>query len=63
MLWRVQKAGFTIAETPIVFTDRRRGASKISQKEIFHAAGTVFRLTFSRNTTPAIKLAPRQSDQ
>jgi len=47
MLWRVQKAGFSIAETPIVFTDRRRGASKISQKEIFHAAGTVVRLAFS----------------
>ncbi len=62
MLWRVQKAGFSIAETPIVFTDRRRGASKISQKEIFHAAGTVFRLTFSRNAAPAVRLAPRQSD-
>jgi len=47
MLWRVQKAGFSVAETPIVFTDRRRGASKISQKEIFNAAGTVFRLIFS----------------
>ena len=47
MLWRVQKAGFQVVETPIVFTDRRRGASKISQKEIFHAAGTVFRLAFS----------------
>ncbi len=47
MLWRVQRAGFRIAETPIVFTDRRRGASKISQKEIFHAAGTVFRLVFA----------------
>ena len=51
MLWRVQRAGFTVAETPIVFTDRRRGASKISQKEIFHAAGTVFRLIFSRPAT------------
>ena len=47
MLWRVQKAGFSVAETPIVFTDRRRGASKISQKEIIHAAATVFRLAAS----------------
>lgn len=31
MLWRVQNAGFSVGETPIVFTDRRRGASKISQ--------------------------------
>ena len=51
MLWRVQKANFTVAETPIVFTDRRRGASKISQKEIFNAAATVFRLLF-KNRTP-----------
>jgi len=46
MLWRVQKAGFKVAETPIVFTDRRRGASKISQKEIFNAMITVVRLLF-----------------
>lgn len=58
MLWRVQRAGFTIAETPIVFTDRRRGASKISQKEIFHAAGTVFRLAFSANGAAAARPAP-----
>ncbi len=63
MLWRVQKAGFSVAETPIVFTDRRRGASKISQKEIFHAAGTVFRLAFSHGAAPAIKPPPRQTDR
>jgi len=62
MLWRVQKAGFSVAETPIVFTDRRRGASKISQKEIFHAAGTVFRLTFSSGVTPAASSATRPID-
>ena len=61
MLWRVQKAGFSIAETPIVFTDRRRGASKISQAEIFHAAGTVFRLAFT-NPSQASKPAPSQLD-
>jgi hypothetical protein len=68
MLWRVQKAGFTVAETPIVFTDRRRGASKISQSEIFHAAGTVFRLAFSGDAavTSASSRQPEQlrpSDQ
>ncbi|MCO6450540.1 MAG: polyprenol monophosphomannose synthase [Caldilineales bacterium] len=47
MLWRIQNAGFSVAETPIVFTDRQRGASKISQNEIIKAAGTVFRLVFS----------------
>ena len=61
MLWRVQKAGFSITETPIVFTDRRRGASKISQAEILHAAGTVFRLAFS-HPGQASKPAPSQLD-
>ena len=61
MLWRVQKAGFSIAETPIVFTDRRRGASKISQAEILHAAGTVFRLAFT-HPGQASKPAPSQLD-
>ncbi len=59
MLWRVQRAGFSIAETPIVFTDRRRGASKISQKEIFHAAGTVFRLVFSTSDPISRPLSSR----
>jgi glycosyltransferase involved in cell wall biosynthesis len=62
MLWRVQKAGFSVAETPIVFTDRRRGASKISQTEIFHAAGTVFRLAFTNNAAAASNTTPRQPD-
>jgi len=48
MLWRVQGAGFDIAETPIVFTDRRQGSSKISRDEIFKAALTVLRLALSR---------------
>lgn len=57
MLWRVQTAGFSIAETPIVFTDRRRGASKISQNEIFKAGSTVLRLALTR---PAPAPVPRQ---
>ncbi len=46
MLWRVLQAGFTVVETPIVFTDRRRGASKISRQEIIKAGATVLRLAF-----------------
>lgn len=46
MLWRVLQAGFTVVETPIVFTDRRRGASKISRQEIVKAGATVLRLAF-----------------
>ena len=48
ILWRVQSAGFDVAETPIVFTDRRQGASKISRDEIFKAGLTVLRLALSR---------------
>lgn len=52
MLWRVQNAGFSVGETPIVFTDRRRGASKISQYEILKAGSTVLRLAFTRTAPP-----------
>ncbi|MBX7236855.1 MAG: polyprenol monophosphomannose synthase [Caldilineales bacterium] len=58
MLWRVQRAGFRVGETPIVFTDRRRGASKISRQEIFKAGSTVLRLVVTNpNETPAAKKA------
>ena len=38
MLVRVQRAGFRIAEVPIVFQDRTLGASKINRSEIYRAA-------------------------
>ena len=38
MLVRVQRAGFRIAEVPIVFQDRALGASKINRSEIYRAA-------------------------
>jgi glycosyltransferase involved in cell wall biosynthesis len=38
MLCRVHRAGFRIAEVPIVFQDRRLGASKINRSEIYRAA-------------------------
>jgi dolichol-phosphate mannosyltransferase len=38
MVYRVHRAGFTIAEVPIIFEDRTRGASKISHSEIYRAA-------------------------
>jgi len=47
MIWRIESAGFTVAETPIVFTDRRRGASKISSNEILKAGSTIVRLAFT----------------
>lgn len=44
MLFYCQQAGWRIGEVPILFEDRRQGASKISQQEIYKAALTVFRL-------------------
>ena len=38
MVWRVDQAGFSIAELPIQFTDRCAGTSKIESSEIFKAA-------------------------
>lgn len=52
MLWRVENASFRVTEMPIVFTDRRKGSSKISQHEIMKAAWTVVRLLFRRKPIP-----------
>ncbi|HEC22634.1 MAG TPA: polyprenol monophosphomannose synthase [Chloroflexi bacterium] len=48
MLFLVQQAGFSVGEVPIVFEDRKRGRSKISQQEITKALYTVFRLSWRR---------------
>jgi hypothetical protein len=37
-----------VGEIPIIFANRERGASKISQREIFKAMYTVTRLAISR---------------
>jgi dolichol-phosphate mannosyltransferase len=50
MLYLVQNGGWSIGETPILFEDRLRGKSKISQKEIYRAVQTVARLLRSRVT-------------
>ena len=44
MIYYVQQAGFSVGEVPIVFEDRRRGTSKISQSEVTRAMQTVLRL-------------------
>jgi len=44
MLHRVQQAGYRVGEVPIVFVNRRHGASKISRREIVRALATVVRL-------------------
>jgi len=49
LLTRCERAGLTIVEVPITFTDRTLGQSKISRQEIFRAMLTVFRLAGRRS--------------
>lgn len=48
MLFLCQRRGWQIGEVPIIFEDRRKGATKISRQEVFKAQYTVFRLFFRR---------------
>lgn len=48
MLYRTQRLGYRVGEVPIIFENRRRGASKVSRREIYRAVYTVFRLRFRR---------------
>jgi len=48
MIFYVQARGYRIGEVPIVFEDRRRGTSKISQTEVWRALQTVGRLSLQR---------------
>ena len=48
MIFYVQRRGYTIGEVPIIFEDRRRGTSKISQNEVYRALQTVQRLSVRR---------------
>jgi dolichol-phosphate mannosyltransferase len=53
MLYRCQRRGWQVGEVPILFENRRRGASKISKQEVFKAMQTVFRLARERVFFPA----------
>lgn len=46
LIYHCQRQGWRIGEVPILFADRRHGASKISKQEIYKAVYTVFRLRF-----------------
>lgn len=50
LLFRCVRAGGTVAEVPIVFVDRRYGASKLSKRIIFEAIGHLFTLAWRRVT-------------
>jgi dolichol-phosphate mannosyltransferase len=48
MLYLCRRAGCRMGETPIVFEDRRYGASKINRAEAFAAIGIILRLGVRR---------------
>jgi dolichol-phosphate mannosyltransferase len=48
MLYRVQRQGWRVGEVPIVFENRRLGASKISKSEIAKSIAMVLRLAGAR---------------
>jgi dolichol-phosphate mannosyltransferase len=57
MLYRCQRRGWQVGEVPILFENRRRGASKISKQEVFKAMQTVFRLAQERVFSPTNQVA------
>src|SRR5665647_991054 len=54
MLFRVEQRGCKVGEVPIIFEDRRLGASKISRNEIFRALKTMLRLAPRRLTKKSV---------
>jgi glycosyltransferase involved in cell wall biosynthesis len=52
MLFRVERRGWKVGEVPIIFQDRRMGASKISRSEIVKAARMVLWLVIDTHLRP-----------
>jgi dolichol-phosphate mannosyltransferase len=52
LAWRTWILGFQIAEIPIVFTERREGASKMSRRIVAEALSRVFGWSLSRRRPP-----------
>ncbi len=46
ILYRVEKAGLTVAEIPIIFVERQAGKSKINRIEVYKTLATLGRLRF-----------------
>lgn len=53
ILWRLKRVGARMAETPIVFVDRREGCSKINQREAVAALWILGRLGLENWLLPA----------
>jgi dolichol-phosphate mannosyltransferase len=49
LLYRAYRGGARIAEYPIIFHDRTKGASKLGRREIYLGAINLIRLKFSRD--------------
>lgn len=59
MTYRAHKSGFRIAEEPIIFYERRLGASKMDWRIIFEAVWGVLRLPFVRTRVEKPLVAER----
>lgn len=46
MLYRTEQAGFTVAEVPVTFIDRKKGKSKLSTKDIIEFFVVMMKLRF-----------------
>ncbi len=57
MAWRVHRCGFRIGEIPILFEERKAGASKIDSSEIYLAAWHVLSTALWRR--PTLRVVPR----
>ncbi len=53
ILFRAASRNLRVAETPIIFVERRAGKSKISRAEILKAVQTIFRLRFRKSAKPS----------
>ncbi|MGC8669298.1 MAG: polyprenol monophosphomannose synthase [Chthonomonadales bacterium] len=58
MTYRAYRAGLTIAEVPITFTDRRRGKSKISRAVLLESMIVPWRLRFQVRSAEAGSIPP-----
>jgi glycosyltransferase involved in cell wall biosynthesis len=54
ILYYCHRAGFRIREVPIVFTDRRRGETKMSRAEVYRGVLTLFRIASRRLVRRAV---------
>ena len=63
LAYRVQKYGFKIVETPIVFMDRRVGKSKMSRSIVFEAFTYVVRARFKKLPPPTRPILENTASQ